>query len=133
MAIVYHLLGYLILCMCYRNTKLAFEYSNFVEEAIHELVSTRCVKQCSECPVMCSPLSVVVNHKGKKRLVLDLCYVNQFILMKKFKYEGLNMVPQLSSKGDFFITFDLNSGYHHVDIHVDCWPFLGFSWGIAPN
>ena len=26
------------------------------------------------------------------------------------------------------ITFDLKSGYHHVDINQDCWPYLGFSW-----
>ena len=25
------------------------------------------------------------------------------------------------------ILFDLKSGYHHVDIHTDCWPYLGFS------
>ena len=85
--------------------------------------------ECSESPIVCSPLSVLVSGRGKKRLVLDLRYVNQFILLKKFKYEGLNIVPQLFCKGDSFITFDLKSGYHHVDIHKDCWPFLGFSWG----
>ena len=104
-----------------------------MEEAIHELVSTRCVEQCSECPVVCSPLSVVVNRKGKKRLVLDLRYVNQFILMKKFKYEGLNMVPQLFCKGDFF---------HHVRLKVGLPPrgypcrLLAFSWffmGYSPK
>ena len=26
------------------------------------------------------------------------------------------------------VTFDLKSGYHHVDIQQDCWPYLGFSW-----
>ena len=26
------------------------------------------------------------------------------------------------------ITFDLKSGYHHVDIHKDFWFYLGFSW-----
>ena len=30
--------------------------------------------------------------------------------------------------GDFMITFDLKSGYHHVDIHKDFSPYLGFSW-----
>ena len=116
----------------YMNSSSASEHANFVEEAISELVAARCVEQCAQCPTVCSPLSVVMNSMGKKRLVLDLRYVNQFILMQKFKYEGLNVVPQLFSKGDYFITFDLKSGYHHVDIHVDCWPFLGFSWGAAP-
>ena len=26
-------------------------------------------------------------------------------------------------------TFDLKSGYHHVDIHEDFQTYLGFSWG----
>ena len=29
---------------------------------------------------------------------------------------------------DFLCTFDLKSGYHHVDIHVDSQKFLGFEW-----
>ena len=83
---------------------------------------------CDSCPTVSSPLSVVVNAGGKKRLVLDLRYINQFLPMRKFKYEGLGLIPSVCSSGDFFTTFDLKSGYHHVDIHKDCWPYLGFSW-----
>lgn len=71
----------------------------------------------------------MVNSQRKKWLVLDLRYVNQFVLVSKFKYEGLNIAPQLFFKGDHFFTLDLKSGYHHVDIHEDCWSYLGFSWG----
>ena len=31
-------------------------------------------------------------------------------------------------KGDFICTFDLKSGYHHVDIHEESQWFLGFAW-----
>ena len=119
--------------VCYKNHRSALEHADFVEGAIKELVTLSCVAQCSECPAVCSPLSVVVNARGKKRLVLDLRYVNQFILLTKFKYEGLNIIPQIFSKGDYFFTFDLKSGYHHVDIHEDCWPYLGFSWRCGPD
>ena len=30
-------------------------------------------------------------------------------------------------------SFDLKSGYHHVDIHKQHWEYLGFSWGQGPN
>ena len=37
-------------------------------------------------------------------------------------------MPSLFDRGDYMITFDLKSGYHHIDIHPDCWPYLGFAW-----
>ena len=43
------------------------------------------------------------------------------------------MIPQIFEKGEYFFTFDLKSGYHHVDIHGDCWKYLGFSWGIGSD
>ena len=33
-------------------------------------------------------------------------------------------------KGDKAFTFDLKTGYHHVDIHQSYWKYLGFSWDI---
>ena len=30
---------------------------------------------------------------------------------------------------DYVFSFDLKSGYHHVDIFPEHWQYLGFSWG----
>ena len=30
---------------------------------------------------------------------------------------------------DHMFTFDLKSGYHHVNIHEEHWKYLGFPWG----
>ena len=32
------------------------------------------------------------------------------------------------SEGDHFTTFDLSSGYHHIEIHPENRKFLGFEW-----
>ena len=32
------------------------------------------------------------------------------------------------NKGDYFTTFDLTSGYHHIEIHPEHRKFLGFEW-----
>ena len=117
--------------VCLVNHRSACENSTFVNTAIDELVAGRCVIQSDSCPTVCSPLSVVTNAKGKQRLVIDLRYINQFLPERKFKYEGLNLIPLLFSSGDFFTTFDLKSGYHHVDIHRGSWPYLGFFWGVG--
>ena len=117
--------------VCLVNHKSACENGTFVSSAIEELIAGRCVVQSTTCPTVSSPLSVVFNAKGKPRLVIDLRYVNQFLPECKFKYEGLDLIPSLFSSGDFFTTFDLKSGYHHVDIHQDSWPYLGFSWCVG--
>ena len=67
--------------------------SEFVQEAINELLGAGCIVVCTSCPHVCSPLHVVVNADGKKRLVVDFRYVNQFLQIQKFKYEGLELVP----------------------------------------
>ena len=80
-------------------------------------------------PVVCSPLSVVVSNGGKKRLVIDLRYLNGYLLKDSFKYEDLRIAMLMFQKGDYLFSFDLKSGYHHVDIHKHHWQYLGFSWG----
>ena len=77
-------------------------------------------------PHVCSPLSVVSNSRGKKSLVLDLCYPNQFLYKEMFKYEDLRTALLLFKKGDYLFSFDLKSGYHHVDIHERHQQNLGF-------
>ena len=114
--------------VCAKNNKSAIEHATFVSKAIQELLEAGCVTRVSSCPTVCSPLQVVVSAKGKKRLVIDLRYVNQYLHITKFKYEGLNLIPVLFKKGDYMFTFDLKSGYHHVDIHEDSQKYLGFSW-----
>ena len=72
----------------------------------------------------------VVEGSNKKRLVINLRHLNSFLWKQKFKYEDLRTALLLFEKGDMAFTFDLKSGYHHVDIHESCWKYLGFRWDI---
>ena len=109
------------------NAKSAVESAEFVSATVGELLENRCIRMVDERPHVCSPLSVVKNREGKKRLVLNLRYLNQFLLKEKFKYEDLRAAMLLFKKGDYLFTFDLKSGYHHVDIHEKHWTYLGLS------
>ena len=100
----------------------------FVALTIAELVVNDCVQKVTGPPLVCSPLQVVAKDEGKRRLVIDLRYVNLFLHKFKFKYEGLDIAAQYWEKGYWFTTFDLKSGYHHIEIHPDYWSYLGFSW-----
>ena len=68
--------------------------------------------------MVCHPLSVIVSSAGKKRLVIDLRYLNGYLLKDSFKYEDLRIAMLMFQKGDYLFLFNLKSGYHHVDRHT---------------
>ena len=110
------------------NNKSARDNPDFVSEAIVKLLKGRYIEEQSEPPYCVNPLSVA---KGKKlRLVLDLRNINGHLLKQSFRYEDLRSLSQLFEQNFWFFTWDLKSGYHHVDIYVSHRKFLGFSWNF---
>ena len=108
------------------NHRSAVIHSAFVHESIAELLATGCV---TDRPHICSPLSVVESSSGKRWLVINLRYLNRFLWKNRFKYEDLRVAMLLLERNDFMFSFDLKSGYHHVDIAQEHWKYLGFRWG----
>eukprot|EP00731_Ephydatia_muelleri_P008531 Em0004g869a len=97
-------------------------------EAVSELVNGHFVEEVQEPTYICSPLSVVENSSGKKRLVVNLRHVNQFLCKRRFKYEDLRIAMMLFSPGELMFNFDLKSRYHHVEIAGHHRKYLGFEW-----
>jgi hypothetical protein len=121
-----------------KSTPSGYQHSNkasapdnapFVNESILQLLEDGCIVEVDEKPTICSALSVVDNKSHKKRLVLNLRHLNKFLCSHKFKYDDLRMAMLLFDKGDLMFSFDLKSGYHHVDIAKKHWKYLHFSWG----
>ena len=112
------------------NQKSAVTDHEFVSAAIKELLMNRCAHKVSVRLPICNPLSVVTNADRKKRLVVNLRYLNQYLLKEKFKYEDMRIALLMFQSGDFMCSFDLKSGYHHIDIHSEHWQYLGFSWAL---
>ena len=110
------------------NQPSAFAESGFVDSAIAELLLGGCIKMVAEQPVVCSPLSVMANGAGKRRLVVNLRHVNHYLKVQKFKCEDLRVAMLLFKPGEWMFAFDLKSGYHHVDIVEHHQRFLGFRW-----
>ena len=63
-----------------KNQSSAHQNADFVSSAITELLQNHCVQRIPYKPHICSPLSVVSNNVGKLRLLLNLRYLNQFLL-----------------------------------------------------
>lgn len=77
---------------------------------------------------MVNPLTMSENAKGKERLILDLRHVNQYVVLYKFKLEGIKEALDFVQKDGFMFKFDLSSGYHHIDLHPPMFKYFGFSW-----
>ena len=100
----------------YSNNASALREADFVDQAIAELLADNRVEELSSPPVILNPLTVSVQNSGKKRLILDLRHINLHVFKQKFKCEGLHTIRDVFSKHFFVFSFDLKSGYHHVDI-----------------
>lgn len=111
-----------------KNNKSALTHSDFVSEAISELVNLGTVEICDFKPTVVNPLTVSVQSNSKKRLILDLRLVNNYLGKSSVKYEDMRTALLFLKKGGFMFKFDLKSGYHHIDICPAHREFLGFSW-----
>ena len=70
----------------FKNNKSSLKNQEFVSEAITKLLKDGLVKESLIKPEVVSLLSVAEN-KGKKRLILDLRYVNTHLIKGKIKYD----------------------------------------------
>ena len=52
----------------------------------------------------------------KKRLILDLRHVNKCLKKYRFKYEDWRVALSCFEKNAYMFSFDLKSGYHHIEI-----------------
>ena len=77
-----------------------------------------------------NPLSVSIQPNGKKKLILDLRYVNFFVKQSKITFEDAKSLLEclVASPRAWACSFDIKSGYHHIEIFESHQQFLGFSW-----
>jgi hypothetical protein len=111
-----------------KNNKSARDNEVFVDEEIGKLLESGVIIKSVVKPTVVNALSVATNSSGKHRLVLDLRNVNPMLNVASFKYENIAAASNYFQKKGHMITFDLKSGYHHVDIHRAYCQYLGFEW-----
>ena len=70
-----------------KNYRSFLSHVEFVEEVIQDLVESGRVVETKVPPQVVNPLSVSVQANGKKRLILDLRYVNKFLRKMHVKFE----------------------------------------------
>ena len=115
---------------CIPNRGSTFTYKEFVFDAIEELIRHGCVIELESMPEFCNPLHLAVQGNRKLMLILGLSYLNKFVWKQSVKYEDIRTLLQLFEKNVYFFTFDLKSGYHHVEIFSEHQRFLAFTWSL---
>ena len=110
------------------NNRSAENNYDFVTKEISKLLAKGCISEVSDVPHVVNPLTVAENKAGKLRLVLDCRHINPALFQFKYKYENADIARVLFEKGDYMVTFDLKSAYHHIRIDERFQTYLGFSW-----
>ena len=110
-----------------RNNASSRNDPEFVQKSIDELLVSRAIVEVPKPPAVVNPLSVSTKH-GKKRLVLDLRYVNKYLNKQACKIEGAETLMRYLPGATHLYGFDLKAGYHHVDMHPSQHCLLGFAY-----
>lgn len=113
-----------------KNNTSATENTEFVSESLRELLTDGSIKQVEYIPRVVNPLSVAINSEGKKRLILDLRYVNAHLFKESVSFDDWRVFKNLIFENGYAYKFDLKKGYHHLEIFEPHQSYLGFSWEL---
>jgi len=110
------------------NNNSALAETEFVSSTIADLLSSGSIVETRNVPKVVSPLGVSRDSSGKKRLIIDLRYVNEHLCKEFISFDDWREFQNFVKPNGFLFKFDLRKGYHHVDIFSEHQDFLGFSW-----
>ena len=86
-----------------RNIRSALDHSEFVYEVILEFLLAARVMELKWHLMLSILLSVPIQPNG--RLILDVRYINNFLIKHRVKYEDWKIALSYFQKGFFMITF----------------------------
>ena len=111
-----------------KNNKSFKDNEKWGVEQVLVLLKQKRVMEVDQADVLCcNPLSVAVNSKGKKRLVIDLSrHVNPLVDKKTFKIESTESALDIIEQGSWLVSFDIRGAYHHIKLAEDQWKYFGF-------
>jgi hypothetical protein len=110
------------------NHQGAFQYADFIEECVKDLLKAKAVRHVKAKPKVVNPLNVTPKKNGKLRLILDLRHVNEYLSIPKFKMDSLKLLSTLATRGERLFAIDLAHGYHQIEMSKEAQDYLGFEW-----
>ncbi len=112
--------------------KFSLYTQDFVTKAVADIMKAGAVSAPSPgvLPLVIIPLGLVPKQISDKLwlAVKHMKYVNEHLARQVFLFEGLSDLFDMTDKGDYWVAYDLTSGYYHVSLHSDSWRFVGLNW-----
>ena len=114
------------------NNKSPLKSEKFALDSISEMLKIGSIKDVKAPAKVINPLSVSENSAAKKRPILKLRYINEYLYKDKIKFDVWKRFENYleHTEDGYAFRFDLKSGYHHIDMFEEHQTYLGFSWKI---
>lgn len=111
-----------------RNKRLSLEDKTFIDAEVPRLEAIGAVRRALVKPRVVMPIGVARNSAGKPRQIYDARCLNMFTQPDELHYDSLRIFHRGLAAGDYLITLDHKSGYHHWPVADDSRTYLGFQW-----
>ena len=110
------------------NNKSACSPENvkWIRETLLEYLKFGFVKMVSYPPKVISPLQVSTHSSGKRSLIHDESYLNEFIHKQKFRLENWSEMLEYSIDANYSIQFDMKKFYYELCINEEYQTYFGF-------
>ena len=100
-----------------------------LEDTIAELLRDGVIERVHNCdsPGFYNNFFLTPKPDGRWRPILDLKNVNQYVLKEHFKMETAETIRESLRIGEWVMSLDFTSAYHHVPVHPGSRKFLRFA------
>ena len=109
---------------CYANPLR----NSYLLEALHQLIDKNAVEQVSHQTSLgfYNRLFLVPKPNNKRRPILDLSHLNQFLKVEKFKMETPETIRTSLLQGEWVTSVDFKDAYFHIPIQKQSRKYLRF-------
>jgi hypothetical protein len=102
----------------------------WLRKEVQRLAASGAIEEVVKRPDVVAPIFLVPKAGPKRwRLVHDLRGLNRVLPQRAGKQEGLSTLLRLAGRGWWACSWDLEAGYHHLDVRASDRGLLGFQVG----
>uniref|UniRef100_H3B0A9 ribonuclease H n=1 Tax=Latimeria chalumnae TaxID=7897 RepID=H3B0A9_LATCH len=113
-----------------RELRFSLDKEALIRQELGKLVQKRVISPVNPDvgPGFVSTIFLVPKKESGWRPVINLRALNEFIVFRHFKMEGLHLLRDTLQMGDWMVHLDLKDTYFMIPIHPEDRKWLRFLW-----